>query len=260
LHGDFAAIVQDLNFPVPTTPGPRTRRRSRRLFIGKPGDCNLDNTPDGAKNGAVLVASCTDQQLYSVPVAALAIVLVVVAGIPWPSSGCSAAVRRSDQAADVGTDHHLKQRLYDFLLRVSYGGDMSVERDLSKLVATMRPKIRDGTYVFVTVPQDVADPVGLCSMMWFREDEGVTMIVPEQAASAAGLTGVFPCRMVTLTVHSALDAVGFLAAVTTRLAAAGISVNAVSAFFHDHLFVPEGQAEEAAEILRRMAADAKAAD
>jgi hypothetical protein len=30
--------------------------------------------------------------------------------------------------------------------------------------------------------------------------------------------------MVTLTVHSALDAVGFLAAITTRLAATGISV------------------------------------
>ena len=63
--------------------------------------------------------------------------------------------------------------------------------------------------------------------------------------------------MVTLTVHSALDAVGFLAAITTRLAAAGISVNAVSAFFHDHLFVPAERAEEAVEILCRLAADAK---
>jgi hypothetical protein len=69
--------------------------------------------------------------------------------------------------------------------------------------------------------------------------------------------GVFPCRMVTLTVHSALAAVGFLAATTTHLAAAGISVNAVSAFFHDYLFVPAERAEEAVEILWRMAADAK---
>jgi uncharacterized protein len=38
---------------------------------------------------------------------------------------------------------------------------------------------------------------------------------------------------------------------------AGISVNTVSAFFHDHLFVPAGQAEETVEILCRMAADAK---
>jgi len=133
---------------------------------------------------------------------------------------------------------------------------MSGETDLNRLIAPMRPELRDGTHVFVTVPLDDADPVGLGAVMSFREDEGVTMIVPEQAASATGLKGVFPCRMVTLTVHSALDAVGFLAAITTRLAAAGISVNAVSAFFHDHLFVPAGRAEETVEILCRMAADA----
>ena len=130
---------------------------------------------------------------------------------------------------------------------------MSGETDLNKLIASMRPELRDGTYVFVSMPVDGADPVGLGAVMSFREDEGVTMIVPDHAASAAGLMGVFPCRMVTLTVHSALDAVGFLAAVTTRLAAAGISVNAVSAFFHDHLFVPAERADETVEILSRMA-------
>jgi uncharacterized protein len=133
---------------------------------------------------------------------------------------------------------------------------MSGETDLNKLIASMHPELCDGTYVFVTMPLDGADPVGLGAVMSFREDEGVAMIVPEQAASAARLVGVFPCRMVTLTVHSALDAVGFLATITARLAAAGISVNAVSAFFHDHLFVPAGQAQETVEILCRMAADA----
>jgi len=134
---------------------------------------------------------------------------------------------------------------------------MSGETDLNRLIATMRPELRDGTSVFVTMPLDDAAPVGLGAVMSFHEAEGVTMIVPEQAASAAGLMGVFACRMVTLTVHSALDAVGFLAAITTHLAAAGISVNAVSAFFHDHLFVLAGRAEETVEILCRIAADAK---
>ena len=47
-------------------------------------------------------------------------------------------------------------------------------------------------------------------------------------------------------------AVGFLAAITARLANAGISVNAVSAFHHDHLFVPERRAGEALRLLQDM--------
>jgi hypothetical protein len=72
---------------------------------------------------------------------------------------------------------------------------MSGETDLNELIATMHPELRDGTYVFVTMPLDGADPVALGAVMSFREDEGVTMIVPDHAASAAGLTGVFPCRI-----------------------------------------------------------------
>jgi hypothetical protein len=133
---------------------------------------------------------------------------------------------------------------------------MSGETDLNTLLATMSPELRGGTYMFVTVPLDTAVSTKLNAVMSFREDEGLTMIVPDKAVLAAGITGVFPCRMITLEVHSALDAVGFLATVTTHLAAAGIGVNPVSAFFHDHLFVPAERAEEAVGILRRLAADA----
>ncbi|RVA88555.1 ACT domain-containing protein, partial [Mesorhizobium sp. M7A.F.Ca.CA.004.02.1.1] len=68
-------------------------------------------------------------------------------------------------------------------------------------------------------------------------------------------TASFRCRMVTLNIHSSLEAVGFLAAITTRLAAAGMGVNPVSAFYHDHLFVPADRAEEALELLVGLAAE-----
>ncbi|MGY4371427.1 hypothetical protein ACVW1A_007492 [Bradyrhizobium sp. LB1.3] len=75
-------------------------------------------------------------------------------------------------------------------------------------------------------------------------------MIPREEAEAAGLSYAFASRLITLTVHSALDAVGFLAAITARLAAAGISVNAVSAFYHDHLFVPADRADEAMAVLQ----------
>jgi hypothetical protein len=45
---------------------------------------------------------------------------------------------------------------------------------------------------------------------------------------------------------------GFLAAITARLAETGISVNVVSAFYHDHLFVPHDRADEALARLQEM--------
>ena len=66
----------------------------------------------------------------------------------------------------------------------------------------------------------------------------------------------FPSRMITLTVHSSLDAVGLLAAVTQVLAQADISVNVVSAFYHDHLFISEHRAVEALQILSALSEQA----
>jgi hypothetical protein len=91
--------------------------------------------------------------------------------------------------------------------------------------------------------------------MRFIEREGTTLILGESQAKAAGLAGTFRCRMVTLDIHSSLEAVGFLAAITAKLAAAGMGVNPVSAFYHDHLFVPAERAEEAMAILRQLAAE-----
>lgn len=126
---------------------------------------------------------------------------------------------------------------------------MSGETDLDTLLSGMRPELRPGTFVFATVAEVPAD---LAPVMCFREAEGTTLILPEAAAARAGLPATFPCRWITLAVHSSLDAVGFLAAVTARLAERGIAVNAVSAFHHDHLFVPVARAKEAMEVLREL--------
>lgn len=132
---------------------------------------------------------------------------------------------------------------------------MPGETDLQKLLGSMAPELRQGVYVFVTLPPGTPRPDGLDPVMSFREREGETLILPEDQAKAAGLASTFRCRMITLDIHSALDAVGFLAVVTTRLAAAGMGVNPVSGYFHDHLFVPADRADDAMAILRALAAE-----
>ena len=88
--------------------------------------------------------------------------------------------------------------------------------------------------------------------MLFREAEGWTVIMGQHVAETHHLAFTFPCRMITLNVHSSLEAVGFLAAITRALARLQIGVNPVSGFFHDHLFVPVGREAEVMRALEAM--------
>lgn len=120
----------------------------------------------------------------------------------------------------------------------------------------MAPALSPETYVFTTVKGD--QPASqVPHIMRFEEAEGTTYILKHEDAERAGMNTVYRCRMITLTIHSALDAIGFLAAITRELASAGISVNAVSAYYHDHLFVPHDRAEDAMRVLGMMAARAQ---
>lgn len=129
---------------------------------------------------------------------------------------------------------------------------MSGETDLGTLLRNMTAELAAGTFVFVTLPEaDV--PPGLTPRMMFHEAEGTTFILPRGQAEAAGLDYEFPSRMITLNIHSALEAVGFMAVIATALAREGMGVNPVAGFYHDHLFVPEDRAGDAMRILARMA-------
>jgi uncharacterized protein len=127
-----------------------------------------------------------------------------------------------------------------------------LERDLTTLLANIRPTMSEDTYVFCTVPAHCGAPPNITPLLTFREQEGTSLILTLDDAKAANLNYQFPSRMITLNVYSSLDAVGFLAAITARLAGAGISVNPVSAYHHDHLFIPVERAEEAMRILGDM--------
>lgn len=129
---------------------------------------------------------------------------------------------------------------------------MSGERDLARLLATAQPVLDPVTYVFATVARDdvPSDPAIVATV---REAEGLTMIAARDWAEAQGLAFGFPCRRITLAVHSSLEAVGLMAAVAGALAAEGISANPVAGFFHDHIFVPEDEAAKALSIIANLA-------
>ena len=130
---------------------------------------------------------------------------------------------------------------------------MTGESDLTKLLATMRPQLNQGVYVFTTVPGG-AVPGDVAPVVTVVEPEGVTLVLTRTDADAAGLGYDYMAGWITLRVHSALEAVGLTAAVSVALAEAGISCNVVAGFHHDHLFVPHDRAAEAVAILEHLAA------
>ena len=124
--------------------------------------------------------------------------------------------------------------------------------DLQQLLAGMDPELRDGDFVFCTLANgNIADLARLDPLGMFREAEGLTLILPRETAEREGLAGA-PMRMITLTVHSSLEAVGLTAAFSTWLAREGIGANVVAAFHHDHIFVPAADAEKAIAALKAL--------
>jgi hypothetical protein len=106
--------------------------------------------------------------------------------------------------------------------------------------------------VFCSIEEERLAGLGVIPICIFREAEGATVILRSEDAERSALSFTFPCKRITLNVHSSLEAVGFLAAIATKLARHGVSVNAVSAYYHDHLFVPVAQAERSLQLLQEL--------
>lgn len=128
---------------------------------------------------------------------------------------------------------------------------MSGERNLERLLRHMAPVLHAHCYVYCSFT-DHRLPDGLQPLCTFHEAEGLTAIVERSQAEDAQIPFVFEARLITLTIHSSLEAIGLLAAVASRLAAAGIPCNAIAAYHHDHILVPTAQAHEALAVLQSM--------
>ena len=131
---------------------------------------------------------------------------------------------------------------------------MTGETNLSRLLASLSPRLNPGRFVFCSVPQPTVVQVA-AALGSFREAEGTTLILAREEAERLGLTYDYLAAWITLEVHSSLAAVGLTAAFAKALAGEGISCNVIAGFHHDHLFVAEADAEHALARLQRLAAE-----
>jgi hypothetical protein len=118
------------------------------------------------------------------------------------------------------------------------------------MISGMTPAPQTGDFVFITTDDSAVvariTPLAIAS---FKEAEGMSMIVTVEVAKEAGFEIGSPMRCITLNVYSSLDGVGLTAAVSAALGDASIPCNMVSAFHHDHVFVPSAMCDRAMEIL-----------
>ncbi|WP_353827712.1 ACT domain-containing protein [Agromyces sp. SYSU T0242] len=124
--------------------------------------------------------------------------------------------------------------------------------DLDAMLRTLDVEARAEPYVFANVAP--GDPVLAFADAIVVEREGVTAVVRADLAVARGVPHEFEAAWLSLTVHSALEAVGLTAAFSVALGDAGISCNVLAGFHHDHILVPWARRDDAVAALRALRA------
>ena len=132
---------------------------------------------------------------------------------------------------------------------------MNGETDLQKLIQGMEPSLNEGEFVFCTV--NSLQHLTLNPLCLFQEKEGTTVILSKEQADKASLSYSGIYAWITLSVHSALEAVGLTPTVSKALTDANISCNVVAAYYHDHIFVPIKDAQRATDVLAKLSKQGK---
>ena len=128
---------------------------------------------------------------------------------------------------------------------------MAAITNLDVLLRSMQPVFRPGQYVFVD-GDGIPEGSGVAIEASVREAEGHSAVIARADADRLGLHYDFVASWITLSVVSALDAVGLTAAVSSELTEHGISCNVIAGLRHDHILVPTDRADDALVSLRRL--------
>jgi hypothetical protein len=78
----------------------------------------------------------------------------------------------------------------------------------------MEPELDPNEFVYCTGPSGTIRQSRIDASNRFSEKDGETLILRRAEAEKSNLTFTFPCKQITLGVHSGLEAVGFIARIT----------------------------------------------
>lgn len=127
---------------------------------------------------------------------------------------------------------------------------MSGEMDLAVLLRSMEPVLHAVPYGYGLISKGAAVPEGAFAVI--AEAEGMTVVAEAAALARVAIAFDGQWARISLTVHSAVAAVGLTAAIAAALAKQGISANVVAGFYHDHVFVQWARRADAMAALNAL--------
>ena len=119
-----------------------------------------------------------------------------------------------------------------------------------KELKNLNPVLLEDEYVFCTFLSSIyGDHNKLNPIASFNEKEGLTLVLRKKVAELNNLefNGVFKC--ISLNLISSLSSIGLTALISKVLTDNEISANMYAGFYHDHIFVPLNNANDAFKLL-----------
>lgn len=159
----------------------------------------------------------------------------------------------SKKNIEVSSLVHSDYGMWDFSIHDPWGHHLVFGEHIAddKATTTLSPQTSSKTYVFVTTKEGLRLD-DLQPLMTYREDEGTTLIITAQEAEQYGLSYEKLWAKITLGYQSDLDMVGLTALFSRAMTQAHIPCNVVAAYYHDHLFVPYEDRDQAVDILSNL--------
>lgn len=128
------------------------------------------------------------------------------------------------------------------------------DKSISALLSTLAPQLDERELVFCKVDEQACRRLNVLPVCLFKEANGISIVLERSQADQLALPYSGIWSLITCTVDSQLSEVGFLSAVTFRLAASGIRVKPVSGCSQDFWFVPRHDVDRVRSILLELSA------